>query len=51
MEKMAAERGEDITAPGNGGSDGEPYLKPVKAKRPEPGEEASPTAGRRFTRA
>ena len=41
------EKGEDITAPG----DGEPYLKPVKGKRVELGEEASPTAGRRFTRA
>jgi len=50
MEKAAAERGEDITAPGNGDS-GEPYLKPVKGKRVELGEDASPTAGRRFTRA
>ena len=47
MEKAAAEKGEDITAPG----DGEPYLKPVKARKVELGEEASPTAGRRFTRA
>src|SRR5215204_4129801 len=31
--------------------EGEPYLKPVKVKRPELDEEASPTAGRRFTRA
>jgi len=59
MEKAAAARGEDITAPGNGegpppGEDGEPYLKPVKpakGKKVELGEEASPTAGRRFTRA
>ncbi|HEX2387648.1 MAG TPA: 4-hydroxy-3-methylbut-2-en-1-yl diphosphate synthase, partial [Solirubrobacterales bacterium] len=47
MEKAAAEKGEDITAPG----DGKPYLKPVKGKKVELGEEASPTAGRRFTRA
>ena len=56
MEKAAAARGEDITAPGNGagpppGEDGEPYPKPVKGKKVELGEEASPTAGRRFTRA
>src|SRR5215204_4438491 len=31
--------------------DGEPYLKPVKVKRTELDEEASPTAGCRFTRA
>src|SRR3954462_12875961 len=31
--------------------DGEPYMKPVKVKRTELDEEASPTAGRRFTRA
>src|SRR3954449_1349258 len=31
--------------------DGEPYMKPVKVKRPELDEEASPTTGRRFTRA
>ena len=50
LEKAAAEHGEDITAPGNGD---EPYLKPVrpKGKKVELGEEASPTAGRRFTRA
>jgi (E)-4-hydroxy-3-methylbut-2-enyl-diphosphate synthase len=50
LEKAAAEQGEDITAPGNGD---EPYLKPVrpKGKKVELGEEASPTAGRRFTRA
>jgi (E)-4-hydroxy-3-methylbut-2-enyl-diphosphate synthase len=30
---------------------GEPYLKPVKVKRPELDEDASPTSGRRFTRA
>jgi (E)-4-hydroxy-3-methylbut-2-enyl-diphosphate synthase len=48
MEKAAAESGEDITAPG---SDGEPYLEPVKGTKVELGEDASPTAGRRFTRA
>jgi (E)-4-hydroxy-3-methylbut-2-enyl-diphosphate synthase len=50
LEKAAAEQGEDITAPGNRD---EPYLKPVrpKGKKVELGEEASPTAGRRFTRA
>jgi hypothetical protein len=32
--------------------EGEPYMKPVKVKKgPELDEEASPTAGRRFTRA
>jgi (E)-4-hydroxy-3-methylbut-2-enyl-diphosphate synthase len=61
MEAAAADTDEaDITAPtggsgdGNGGpelADGEPYLKPVKGgKRVELDEEASPTAGRRFTR-
>ena len=45
MEKAAAESGEDITAPD------EPYLKPVKGRKVELGEEASPTSGRRFTRA
>ena len=49
MEKAAAEKGEDIT--GLRAADGEPYLKPVKGKKVELGEEASPTAGRRFTRA
>ena len=49
MEKAAAESGEDITAPTSGA--GAPHLKPAKAKRVELGEEASPTAGRRFTRA
>jgi hypothetical protein len=41
----------DITGPDL--ADGEPYLKEVKAgaKKPELDEEASPTAGRRFTRA
>lgn len=44
MEKEAAEdEGRDVTA--------EPFLKPVKAKRVELDESASPTAGRRFTRA
>ena len=49
MEKAAAESGEDITAPGDGG----PYMKPVrpKGKKVELGEEASPTTSRRFTRA
>jgi hypothetical protein len=31
--------------------DGEPYLKPVKVKQTKLDEEASPTTGRRFTRA
>jgi len=31
--------------------EGEPYLKPVKVKRPALDEKTSPTAGRRFTRA
>src|SRR5438093_200315 len=46
MEKQAArEEGKDITAE-------EPFLKPVKGgKRIELDEDASPTAGRRFTRA
>ena len=47
MEAAAAEEGEDITASG----DAEPYLKPVKGKKVELDEDASPTAGRRFTRA
>ncbi len=47
MEAAAVEEGEDITAPG----DAEPYLKPVKGKKVELDEDASPTAGRRFTRA
>jgi len=48
MEAAAVEANEDITAPGEGGD----YLKPVKAgRRVELDEEASPTAGRRFTRA
>jgi (E)-4-hydroxy-3-methylbut-2-enyl-diphosphate synthase len=47
MEKEAAERdAADVTAPSNG----EPYLKPVK-HGPKLDEDASPTAGRRFTRA
>jgi (E)-4-hydroxy-3-methylbut-2-enyl-diphosphate synthase len=46
MEHEAAEAGKtDITAPG------EPYLKPVAGKKVELDEQASPTAGRRFTRA
>lgn len=47
MEKAAAASGEDITDPGTG----EPYLRPVRAGKVKLGEEASPTAGRRFTRA
>jgi (E)-4-hydroxy-3-methylbut-2-enyl-diphosphate synthase len=44
MEKAAAEEaGKDVTA--------EPFLKPVKGRRVELDEDASPTAGRRFTRA
>ena len=44
MEKAAAtEQGRDVTA--------EPFLKPVGSKRVELDEDASPTAGRRFTRA
>jgi (E)-4-hydroxy-3-methylbut-2-enyl-diphosphate synthase len=44
MEKAAAEEaGKDVTA--------EPFLKPVKGRRAELDEDASPTAGRRFTRA
>ena len=44
---------ERVLADGNGPEleDGEPYMKPVKVKRTELDEEASPTAGRRFTRA
>ena len=51
MEKEAADTGEtDIVGPEL--ADGEPYLKPVTKKKPvELDEEASPTAGRRFTRA
>ena len=49
LEAAAVESNEDITAPGEGA--GEPYLKPVKGKRVALDEEASPTAGRRFTRA
>jgi len=52
MERAAAATGEDITDPSTAAPGaGEPYLKPVKAKRVELGEDASPTAGRRFTRA
>jgi (E)-4-hydroxy-3-methylbut-2-enyl-diphosphate synthase len=44
MEKAAAEEaGKDVTA--------EPFLKPVGGRRVELDEDASPTAGRRFTRA
>jgi (E)-4-hydroxy-3-methylbut-2-enyl-diphosphate synthase len=50
MEAEAVAENEDITAPGEGGE--EPYLQPVKAgRRATVDEEASPTAGRRFTRA
>jgi (E)-4-hydroxy-3-methylbut-2-enyl-diphosphate synthase len=48
LEAEAAREGEDITAPG---AEGEPYLKPVQRRRVELDEEASPTSGRRFTRA
>ena len=48
LEAEAAAEGEDITAPGAGAG---PYLKPVKGRKVELDEEASPTAGRRFTRA
>ena len=41
--EKAREEGNDVTA--------EPFLKPVKGKKVELDEEASPTAGRRFTRA
>jgi len=60
MEAEAAEKGEDITDPRSADrepadvsgpelAEGEPYLKPVK-RRPALDEEASPVAGRRFTR-
>src|SRR6476469_1961912 len=44
---------ERVLADGNGPEleDGEPYMKPVKVKRTELDEEASPTAGSRVTRA
>ena len=53
MEAAAAKSEEvDVTADGPELEDGEPYLKPVKqGKRVELDEDASPTAGRRFTRA
>ena len=41
--EKAREEGNDVTA--------EPFLKPVKGAKVELDEEASPTAGRRFTRA
>jgi (E)-4-hydroxy-3-methylbut-2-enyl-diphosphate synthase len=52
MEAEAADTDEaDITAPATDGNGDEPYLKPVKGgKRVELDEEASPTAGRRFSR-
>jgi (E)-4-hydroxy-3-methylbut-2-enyl-diphosphate synthase len=56
MEAAAADTDEaDVTAPAGNGEgpqpDGEPYLKPVKGgKRVKLDEEASPTAGRRFSR-
>jgi hypothetical protein len=44
MEAEAARaEGKDVTA--------EPFLKPVKGRKVELDEEASPTASRRFTRA
>ncbi len=46
LEAEAAAGNEDITAPGDG-----EYLKPVKGRKVELDEDASPTAGRRFTRA
>ena len=46
MEAETAREAEDLTAP-----EGEPYLKSVKGRAVELDEEASPTAGRRFTRA
>ncbi len=50
LEAEAAAHNEDITAPGED-AEAEPYLKPVKAgRRVELDEDASPTAGRRFTR-
>jgi (E)-4-hydroxy-3-methylbut-2-enyl-diphosphate synthase len=50
MEAAAADTDEaDITGPDL--ADGEPYMQPVKGKRVELDEDASPTAGRRFTRA
>src|SRR5262245_36699331 len=49
MEAEAADSEEaDITGPEL--EDGEPYMKPVKGRRVELDEEASPVAGRRFTR-
>src|SRR5262249_39559622 len=49
MEAKAADSAAaDITGPDL--AEGEPYMKPVKAKRVELDEEASPVAGRRFTR-
>jgi (E)-4-hydroxy-3-methylbut-2-enyl-diphosphate synthase len=44
---------ERVLADGEGPDleEGEPYLKPVKVQRKALDEEASPTAGRRFTRA
>jgi hypothetical protein len=41
--ERAREEGNDVTA--------EPFVKPVKSRTVELDEEASPTAGRRFTRA
>jgi (E)-4-hydroxy-3-methylbut-2-enyl-diphosphate synthase len=45
--EAAAAEESDITAPA---ADGEPYLRPVSRKPARLDEEASPTAGRRFTR-
>jgi (E)-4-hydroxy-3-methylbut-2-enyl-diphosphate synthase len=50
MEAAAAETGEtDIVGPDL--AEGEPYMKPVRREPAKLDEEASPTAGRRFTRA
>jgi len=52
MEAEAVAENEDITAPGEGEGAEEPYLQPVKSgRRVTLDEEASPTSGRRFTRA
>src|SRR3954470_15335968 len=54
MEKIETPtESERVLADGEGPEleDGEPYMKPVKVKRTELDEEASPTTGRRFTRA
>ena len=48
IEAAAAEEGDDITAPGD---DAGPDPKPASGSKVELDEQASPTAGRRFTRA